>query len=105
MMEMRKIITLFFACVTLGGYAQSKLFVNGGTSGIMSTTSSFVGLGPSNPNPTTHLHVLDSYNGELSLLIQNTYLTPGTRTFLTSTPTRSLIQTDKDFGIVTNGGG
>jgi hypothetical protein len=102
---MRTLTILIVVSISIEAFAQSKIFVNGGVqSGINSSTNSFIGVGPSNSSPTTHLHVLDSYNGELSLLLQNSY-SIGTRTFLTSTPTRSLIQTDRDFGINTNGGG
>jgi hypothetical protein len=61
-----------------------------------------VGIG--NNNPQFPLHIEKSINGELNLLIKNTYGT-GTRTFLTATPDRSMLQTDRDFGIWTNGNG
>ena len=64
--------------------------------------SGFVGIGIN--QPLNDLHIERALDGELSLLMKNPYGI-GTRTFLTSMPDRSLIQTDRDFGINTNGGG
>jgi hypothetical protein len=61
-------------------------------------------LGIGQLNPETDLHLEKNLNGELSLLIKNTF-GEGARTYLTSMPGKSLIQTDKDFAISTNGGG
>jgi len=58
-----------------------------------------VGIGTS--APAYPLHISKSINGELHFLVQNTYGI-GNRTFLSTSPDRSIIYTDRDFSIGTN---
>jgi hypothetical protein len=80
--------------------SSGSLRLTGG--GIHYIKNGFFGLGTSDPQ--CNFHIEGSTNGELNFLIKNTYGS-GARTYLTSMPGKSLIQTDRDFAISTNGGG
>ncbi|NJN26970.1 MAG: hypothetical protein HC819_13820 [Cyclobacteriaceae bacterium] len=86
------------------GYGDLTFFTNGNTGSekLRIRKDGRVGIGTIVPE--TNLHIEQSLNGELSMLIKNTY-GAGARTFVTSIPGKSLIQTDRDFAISTNGGG
>jgi hypothetical protein len=72
---------------------------------IYNTNTGNVGIGTSTTlTPTAPLHLYGSLNGEFNLLVQNGYGT-GNRTFLSTFPGKSSIQADKDFTIMTPGGG
>lgn len=58
-----------------------------------------IGIGTS--TPSYPLHISKSINGELYFLLQNTYGI-GNRTFLSTSPDKSVIYTDRDFTISTN---
>ncbi len=90
-------LTQLLVCVTLVSNAQWN-----SSGAYLHTTAQNVGIGIA--QPASPLHVYQSVNGELSVIIQNSYA-PGTRTFLTSFPGKSSIQTDTYFTIATNGGG
>lgn len=95
---MKTLLTASILFVSVSIYAQSW----SGTGSHLYFSTGFVGIGHN--APTTDLHIERSVSGELSLLIKNTSGITA-RTYITSTPNRSLIQTDRDFGIFTNGGG
>ena len=78
------------------------VYLPNGTSGIGTSSNSFVGVGTN--NPSSNLHVWDNVAGQIHILVQNNF-NGGARTFLSSESGKSSIQSDKDFAIRTNGGG
>jgi Phage T4 tail fibre len=98
---MKYILSLLLSCILANALAQ---WTTSGTN-IYNSNSGNVGIGTSTLlAPIAPLHIYGVVNGELNFLIQNNF-TNGARTFISSFPGKSAIQTDRDFTIMTNGGG